>query len=171
MLASAVRNYLVNNGVAIGDRTAVVTNNDDAYRTALCLKESGLSVPIVIDSRPNGGGELADKVKSLGIRVENGKAISSVSGKNRVTSISLCDQVGTGTKLEDIQVDVVAMSGGWSPVVNLWSHCGGKLTWDTNIAAFRPNPEMPPTGVDGSEFVSVIGSAFGHLYNLSLIHI
>lgn len=169
MLASAVRNYLVNNAVAVGDRTAVVTNNDDAYRTALFLKEAGLSVPIVIDSRPNGGGELADKVRSLGIRVENGKAISSVSGKNRVTSISLCDQAGTGTKLEEIKVDVVAMSGGWSPVVNLWSHCGGKLTWDTKIAAFRPDSEKPPTDADGNGFMSVVGSADGFLDNDKIV--
>ena len=169
MLASAVRNYLVNNAVSVGDRTAVVTNNDDAYRTALSLKEAGLSVPIVIDSRPNGGGELADKVRSLGIRVENGKAISSVSGKNRVTSISLCDQAGTGTKLEEIKVDVVAMSGGWSPVVNLWSHCGGKLTWDTKIAAFRPNSEKPPTDADGNGFMSVVGSADGFLDNDKIV--
>ena len=34
MLASAVRDYVVNYGVSPGDRTVVVTNNDDAYRTA-----------------------------------------------------------------------------------------------------------------------------------------
>ena len=37
MLASAIRDFVVNFGVSPGDRTVVVTNNDDAYRTALAL--------------------------------------------------------------------------------------------------------------------------------------
>lgn len=37
MLASAVRDYVVNWAVSPGDRTVIVTNNDDAYRTALAL--------------------------------------------------------------------------------------------------------------------------------------
>jgi sarcosine oxidase, subunit alpha len=41
MLASAARDYLVNHAVAPGDRTVVVTNNDDAYRTAIALVEAG----------------------------------------------------------------------------------------------------------------------------------
>jgi len=45
MLASAVRVYVTNWGVSPGDRTVIVTNNDDAYRTAFALKEAGLEVP------------------------------------------------------------------------------------------------------------------------------
>ena len=163
MLASAVRNYLTNYGVSIGDRTVVVTNNDDAYRTAISLRNSGLSVPLIIDSRPNGAGELAKTARDLGIRIENGKAVSIVHGKDRVKGISLCDQVGSGTVLEEISCDAVAMSGGWSPVVNLWSHCGGKLSWDNELSAFRPKTEFPPTGVNGQGCLSVVGSANGDL--------
>ena len=50
MLASAVRDYVANWAVSPGDRTVVVTNNDDAYRTAIALKEAGLEVPAVIDA-------------------------------------------------------------------------------------------------------------------------
>src|SRR5690606_4357667 len=39
MLAGAVRDYLVSWAVSPGDRTVVVTNNDDADRTAIALKE------------------------------------------------------------------------------------------------------------------------------------
>ena len=42
MLASAVRDYVVNFGVSPGDRTVLVTNNDDAYRTAIALKRGGV---------------------------------------------------------------------------------------------------------------------------------
>ena len=137
MLASAVRDYAVNYGVSIGDRTVVVTNNDDAYRTAITLKGLGLEVPAIIDARAGGGGALADEARALGIRVETGKAIAKVKGAKRVEGVAICAQAGEGAVLEEIKCDAVAMSGGWSPVVHLWSHCGGKLIWDAAQAHFR----------------------------------
>jgi sarcosine oxidase subunit alpha len=65
--------------------------------------------------------------------------------------------------LEEVACDVVAMSGGWSPVVHLWSHCGGKLIWDADQAMFRPDANQPPLGADGAGFVKVAGLANGHL--------
>ncbi len=162
MLASALRDYVVNYGVSIGDRTVVVTNNDDAYRTALILKNAGLEVPVILDARAGGGGALAQAARDAGIRVENGKAIAKVKGGKRVKSVAICAQAGEGSVLEEIECDAVAMSGGWSPVVHLWSHCGGKLVWDDADAMFRPNPEKAPTGEKGEAFVLTAGSASGH---------
>ncbi|MDB5665566.1 2Fe-2S iron-sulfur cluster-binding protein, partial [Cypionkella sp.] len=51
MLAGSVRDYVVNYAVSPGDRTVVVTNNDDAYRTAIALKQAGLAVPCIVDAR------------------------------------------------------------------------------------------------------------------------
>ena len=65
--------------------------------------------------------------------------------------------------IEEIACDAVAMSGGWSPVVHLWSHCGGKLIWDDTSAMFRPDVDKAPTGVDGQGFVIAAGSANGAL--------
>ncbi|SHL51956.1 sarcosine oxidase subunit alpha [Roseovarius marisflavi] len=161
MLASAVRDYAVNYGVSIGDRTVVVTNNDDAYRTAITLKSLGLDIPVILDARASGGGALADEARALGIRVENGKAIASVKGGKRVTGVAICAQAGEGAVLEEIKCDAVAMSGGWSPVVHLWSHCGGKLTWDAERAHFRPDPTKPPLGASGEGFVIATGAANG----------
>ncbi|UWQ03604.1 sarcosine oxidase subunit alpha family protein [Aliiroseovarius crassostreae] len=161
MLAGAVRDYLVNWGVSAGDRVVVVTNNDDAYRTALAVKAAGLEVPVIIDARPNGGGALADAARDAGIRVENGKAIGMVKGGKSVTGVTLCAQQGEGATLEEIACDAVAMSGGWSPVVHLWSHCGGKLNWDEANAMFRPDASRPPLGANGEGFVIPAGSADG----------
>lgn len=161
MLASAVRDYIGNHGVSPGDRTVVVTNNDDAYRTAIALKQAGLEVPVILDARPVSSGQLSEKARELGIWVETGKAISKVLGGKLVTGVEICSQAGEGAVLETIPCDVVAMSGGWSPVVHLWSHCGGKLNWDDGQCHFRPDPNRPPTGADGAGFVSVAGIANG----------
>ncbi|MEM8872134.1 MAG: 2Fe-2S iron-sulfur cluster-binding protein, partial [Pseudomonadota bacterium] len=58
MLASAVRDYVRLYGVSPGDRTVLVTNNDDAYRTALALLDAGLTVPAVLDARTVADGPL-----------------------------------------------------------------------------------------------------------------
>ncbi|WPZ28360.1 sarcosine oxidase subunit alpha family protein [Sulfitobacter sp. OXR-159] len=162
MLASAMRDYVANYGVSPGDRTVLVTNNDNAYLTAIALKQAGLDVPAVLDARvlPQDS-ELVAKTKALGIRVVMGHAVSSVQGGKRVTGVAVCSQAGEGAVLEEIACDAVAMSGGWSPVVHLWSHCGGKLTWDKTHACFRPDQDHPPTGADGHGFVTPAGAAAG----------
>ncbi len=164
MLASAVRDYAVNWAVSPGDRTVLVTNNDDAYRTAICLKEAGLEVPVIIDARAEAAGELPQAARGLGIRVETGKGIARVKGGKRVTGVTLCAQAGEGAVLEEVACDAIAMSGGWSPVVHLWSHCGGKLTWDAEQAHFRPDAEHAPTSHDGRPFVIAAGAANGALH-------
>ena len=170
MLASAVRDYVVNYGVGVGDRTVIVTNNDDAYRTAIILKKSGLVVQAILDARMLAvDSPLVAEAKSVGIRVLMGHAISKVLGGKRVTAIEVCSQAGRGTVLEKIECDTVAMSGGWSPVVHLWSHCGGKLIWDENFSMFRPDVDKAPKGVDGTAFVSPAGSANGHFGLMELI--
>jgi sarcosine oxidase, subunit alpha len=161
MLAGSLRDYLVNFAVSAGDRTVVVTNNDDAYRTAIALVEAGLSVPCIIDARISATGELPQKARAMGIRVATATALVKVKGGKRVTGVQLGAQAGQGAVLEEISCDAVAMSGGWSPVVHLWSHCGGKLNWDTLNQHFRPDATRPPTGADGLAMVVAVGAANG----------
>ncbi|MBL4813431.1 MAG: sarcosine oxidase subunit alpha family protein [Rhodobacteraceae bacterium] len=163
MLAGALRDYLANWAVSIGDRTVVVTNNDNAYLTALALKAAGLDVPVIIDARAVASGALPAAARAAGIRVETGKAVAKVLGKGRVTGVTLCAHAGQGAALEEISCDAVAMSGGWSPVVHLWSHAGGKLNWDEDKAMFCPDPARPPTGANGSGMVRMAGAASGAL--------
>jgi len=101
MLASAIRDYAVDYGVSVGDRTVVVTNNDDAYRTAITLKRLGLDIPAILDARQQGGGALADEARGLGIRVEHGKGIAKVKGGKRVTGVAICAQAGEGAVLDE----------------------------------------------------------------------
>ncbi len=161
MLASAVRDYVENFAVAPGQRTVVVTNNDDAYRTALMLKAAGLDVPAVLDAREDVDAPLAEEAIAAGIRVMTGHGIASVTGKGRVQVVQACKQDSDGSVTEAIEADCVAMSGGWSPVVHLWSHAGGKLVWDDNDAHFRPDSDRAPKGAAGEDFVRAAGTANG----------
>ncbi|OED50909.1 sarcosine oxidase subunit alpha [Rhodobacteraceae bacterium (ex Bugula neritina AB1)] len=161
MLAASMRDYVVNWGINPGQKVVVATNNDDAYRTALVLHEAGVEVVRVIDTRETGGGALMEAVREKGIRVELGRAIAKVKDGKCVTEVAICAQNGEGGARETVQADAVAMSGGWSPVVHLWSHCGGKLIWDEANANFRPDASRPPLGHDGNGFVVPAGAANG----------
>ncbi|MGA1210256.1 MAG: 2Fe-2S iron-sulfur cluster-binding protein, partial [Gemmobacter sp.] len=164
MLASAVRDYVVNWAVSPGDRTVIVTNNDDAYRTALALLDAGLAVPAILDARPEATGALPAALRARGVRVEAGRAVARVLGRGRVRAVQTCLQAGEGAVIDEIPCEAVAMSGGWSPVVHLWSHCGGKLRWDEGRAMFAPDPARPPTGADGAAMVIAAGAASGALH-------
>ncbi|MFN3275135.1 MAG: sarcosine oxidase subunit alpha family protein [Paracoccus sp. (in: a-proteobacteria)] len=163
MLASAARDFIADYGVAPGQRIVVATNNDDAYRTALAAHAAGLDVPAIIDARPLADGALPQAARAAGITMLTGTGIARVMGGKHVEGVVICDQSGTGRPLDRIACDVVAMSGGWSPVVHLYSHCGGKLLWDEAQALFRPDPDRPPLGADGRGNVTATGAANGDL--------
>lgn len=163
MLASALRDYVVNYGVSAGDRTVLVTNNDDAYLTAIALHHAGLAVPMILDARAEVTGDLPAQARALGLPIMTGRGIARVRGGRRVRGVEVCLVAGEGAVLDTIDCDVVAMSGGFSPVVHLYSHCGGKVIWDDAQALFRPDPARPPLGADGAGMVIAAGAANGHL--------
>ena len=164
MLASAMRDYLVNHAIAAGKNVVVVTNNDDAYRTAIALRKAGIGIPAVVDARTEVEGALVEEARRLGIRILAGKGIRKVIGHKQVKGVEICRIDSKGTAYtEKFDCDAVAMSGGWSPVVHLWSHCGGKLIWDDSRSFFRPDADRPPLGLDGSAFVLACGTANGDM--------
>ena len=167
MLASAVRDYIRLWGVLPGQRAVVYANNDDAYRTAIALHQAGARVAAVLDTRSQVTGALPAAVRALQIPVRESHGIARVTGARRVTGVEIGRITGTGQmggRAETVACDLVAMSGGWSPVVHLYSHCGGKLTWDDEGVMFRPAPERgAPTGADGAVNTLCAGSANGHL--------
>ncbi|MDJ1009486.1 MAG: sarcosine oxidase subunit alpha family protein [Paracoccaceae bacterium] len=162
MLAAAVRDYLTGYGVAPGRRTVVVTNNDDGYRTAFALKDQGLEVPLILDARSDPG-PVAEAARELGLKVAPGKGLAGVSGKGRVEKAAVAAIDGSGAVLDELACDCIAMAGGWSPAVHLWSHAGGKLHWDETDAMFVPDPDKPPLGADGKAMVRCVGAAAGEL--------
>ena len=162
MLAGAVRDYLGLWGVSPGDRTVLVTNNDDAYRTALALHAPASLSPPSSTPAPRVTGRCPTR-PAPPASASPKAAASPASGRPPRQAVAVCVQAGEGATLETIACDAVAMSGGWSPAVHLWSHCGGKLTWDEAPAHFAPDPARPPRDRDGAGFVLPAGAASGVL--------
>ena len=133
MTAGAVRSYLNRWGVTAGKNVAVFGNNDDAHRTAVDLAAAGINVVAMIDSRQ-------EAASSNDFRVISGGQVVDTSGSKGLSGIRVRHSAGT----ESLQVDCLAVSGGWNPSVHLACHMNGRPTWNEEIAAFVPKPDMVP---------------------------
>ena len=146
MLASAVRGYVTRYGVTPGRRIAVFCSNDDAYRTALTLARRGIEIPAIIDVRANPAGPLVDAARNAGITVHPGHGVTGTAGLHRLRSVTVRQLAGDGRscvgRRRTIRCDVLAVSGGWTPAVHLFSQGGGSLAWNEAAGAFLPDTTL-----------------------------
>ena len=142
MLASAASVYSNRYAVQPGSRAVVFTNNDSAYQSALDLKAAGVEVEAVVDARAGSDSELANTVRSAGIQVINGSVVIDTAGRKRLSSVQVMRLSAEGSSVSGetraLSCDLLAVSGGWSPVVHLNAQSGAKPVWDEANAMFRP---------------------------------
>ncbi len=142
MLAGAVSTYIRRYGVAPGKQLVLSTTNDFAYRVALDWLEAGLKVVAIADARPNPRGAWVEEARAKGIRVLSSSAVVETRGSKRVSAarVAAIDPVAhkVTSPGEWLDCDTVASSGGYSPVVHLASHLGGKPIWREDLLAFVP---------------------------------
>ncbi|HEX9229723.1 MAG TPA: sarcosine oxidase subunit alpha family protein [Arthrobacter sp.] len=155
ILASAVRSYLNRYAVAAGQRVVISTTNDSAYAVAADLRAAGIKLAAVVDARPQLSKVAAAAVEA-GTRVLIGSAVAdtaSGSADGRVENVtvrSINDDGELTSGVEEIACDLLAVSGGWSPLVHLHSQRQGKLRWDDELAAFVPSTVVPNQQTIGS---------------------
>ncbi|TCP51872.1 sarcosine oxidase subunit alpha [Tamaricihabitans halophyticus] len=141
MLAGAVRRYLNRFAVLPGRRAVVFTSSDSAYDTALDLLAAGGEVSALVDARPEPPQVLVDSVRDAGAEVITGSAVVGTHGAQRITGVRVApidaDGAITGA-VRELDCDLLAVGGGWSPVVHLYGQAGGQLRWDDCAAAFVP---------------------------------
>ncbi|MFT7177262.1 MAG: sarcosine oxidase subunit alpha, partial [Halioglobus sp.] len=158
MVASSVSTYVKRYGVTPGERMILFTSNDNAYQSAMDWHSAGRQVCAVIDSRQTSDGEMVKAVRTLGIEVITGHALIEAHGSKRVNGASIAPVNSTASKIvgaaRRIECDLIACSGGWSPVVHLSSQTGVKPVWNEEIIGFVP-------GESGHQHRSV-GAAKGH---------
>jgi heterotetrameric sarcosine oxidase alpha subunit/heterotetrameric sarcosine oxidase gamma subunit len=141
MLAAAARAYINRFAVAPGRRAVVLTNNSDAYRTALDAAAAGVQVAAVVDARPAPTGALVAAARDCGIEVRAGHAVVATRGSRALRAVAVAPIDADGRPVGAvtwIDCDLLAVSGGLTPSVHLHSQTGGKLAWDETIAAFVP---------------------------------
>jgi sarcosine oxidase subunit alpha len=132
MLAGAVRRYIGDFGVLPGERAVIFTTNDSTNGLEELLPQVGAEVVALVDAR-------------------RGDVVTAAHGDPRVGSVTIRDADGTERTVE---CDLVAVSGGWNPVTQLWRAIGGGLAYDEDRACFVPNG-------DGPSWLEVVGAAAG----------
>ncbi|CAN5382466.1 sarcosine oxidase subunit alpha [soil metagenome] len=137
MLSQAVRSYIRRFGVLPGRRVVIATNNDDAYATAEAIATAGGTVVAILDSRP----ELSAIASEAKARFQVHTNASPLATKGRKHALhTVAGQIWT--ERVSFNADLLAVSGGFTPVVHLHSQAGGKLDWRADIQAFVPGSTL-----------------------------
>jgi sarcosine oxidase subunit alpha len=134
MLSSAVRTYVERFAVLPGRRVVIATCNDDAYLTALAIRAAGGEVVAVLDSRDGADSDVVRQARSSMPVHFNAHPVKALGGKGGVTGLT----ASVGGKPTHLACDLVAVSGGFTPVVHLHMQAGGTLDWDDASGAFVP---------------------------------
>ena len=142
MLAGAVQAYVNRWGVLPGRRAVLFTNNDRAYELVPDLLSAGAEVAAVVDSREEPGGPLVEAVRARNIPIMAGCVITNTRGGKRLSAVAAARLPAGSAALsatpEWLSCDLLAVSGGLSPVVHLHSQSQGKLRYDETVVCFRP---------------------------------
>jgi sarcosine oxidase subunit alpha len=148
MLAGSARTYVERFGVRPGERVVVFTTNHGAYDVADALRDSGTEVVAIVDVA---GGSAAERERAAGHAVLDGWAVTGTEGDPRLSAVHLS---GPGGQRRTLEVDLLAVSGGWNPAVQLSRALGGGLRYDEALATFVPDGSGP-------DWLEIVGRASG----------
>ncbi len=144
MLASAAQILAVQYAVRAGDRAVVATNNASAYAAAADLSATGVQVSAIVDARD----EISDDERAIAeaaqIPIISGHVVTQAIGsKDGVQTARISPTASESSQTDapsrDIPCDVIAVSGGWTPSVHLFSQSRGKLRYDAERTCFVPS--------------------------------
>ncbi len=145
MQAGAVSTYLNRYAVAPGKRAVIATTNDSAYAVAADLVTAGIPVTL-IDARPSG----PDAPE--GVKVMHGTVPIRTTGSYVLEGVDVgpLAEDGYATVSRTLPCDLLAVSGGWTPVVHLTSHRGPKPVWNDTIHGFLAGSTTEPIRTCGA---------------------
>ncbi|TMH22745.1 MAG: sarcosine oxidase subunit alpha family protein [Betaproteobacteria bacterium] len=165
LLAGAAATYVKRYGVRPGTRAVVFTNNDSAYATALALRAADVAIAAIVDARPESQliGTLPQRARALGLPIVAESAITGAHGGKRVEAVDIAPLAGGAARRLDC--DLVCVSGGWNPAVQLFSQARGTLRYDDALAAFVPESSrlpIQPVGAANGRFGLAAALSDGH---------
>ena len=147
MLSSSIKKYIDYFGVKCGDKISLFTNNDSAYETAVSLSKSGTTVNSIIDIREKSESIIVNQAKNLGIKIYWKHSIVNTQGYKKINSIDIMKLSDDGTSVTGNKIkekcDCLGISGGWTPMVHLFTQSGGKLKFNEIDNIFIPDKGSP----------------------------
>ncbi|MDX2154869.1 MAG: sarcosine oxidase subunit alpha family protein [Hyphomicrobiaceae bacterium] len=147
MLAGAVETYLERFGVMAGTRAVVVTACDSAYPIAANLAEHGIEVARIVELRQAAGEAARATAEAARLAIVAGAEVVGTRGRHRVRAAEIA---APGDRRERIDCDLVAMAGGFTPTLHLFSQLRGQLAWDEAAGTLLPAAAVPHVHVAGA---------------------
>ena len=155
MSASSVQSYIHRFGVAPGKRILFAGTHDGIYENAFAAHDAGLHITI-LDSRNAPPKALIEDCEQRNIPLFAGTVPVKAIGRSGVVGLEYGEKQGDEMTSSGkvIACDVIAISGGFTPNIQLISHRGVKPVWDDKIVGFLSSPSTEP--------ISLCGSAAGY---------
>jgi sarcosine oxidase subunit alpha len=136
MLSHAAATYVAVHGVRVFRRAVVVTVDNQGYRDALRLHHAGVEVQGIYDARSGAVGASIDAVRASGIPVRfRATVLDTASNAAGCLQGVIIQDLDTNETFQTA-ADLLAVSGGWTPIVDLATHIGIKPQWSGEHAAF-----------------------------------
>ena len=132
MLAGAIARYVRDFGVLPGERAVIFTTNDSTTAVADTLMRAGAEVVAVAD-------------------VREGWSVTAVEGSTTVTAVHL---TGPRGQTRTVEADLVGVSGGWNPAIQLARAIGAGVRFDARRATYLPDGTGP-------DWLAIVGAAAG----------
>lgn len=144
LLADSLRKFINRYAVTPGRNLVVATSGASAYQAAIDAKTAGLFVTIVDYRERDEIGDERRQATQAGIEILDNHSVISSTGRTQVTGLTIAPMTASGGvgDARTIACDVVAMSGGWTPVVHLVSQSRAKLAFNSEIDAFVPDKSV-----------------------------
>ncbi|HEY3683951.1 MAG TPA: glycine cleavage T C-terminal barrel domain-containing protein [Streptosporangiaceae bacterium] len=173
-------------GALAGRRAVVFGTNDDALGSALGLLDAGVEVAAVVDVRRAGTGGAAraagvrtEELARRGVAVWAGCAVvgTEADGDGGLAAVRIAEVAPDGRVAGGavrVECDLLGVSGGHDPAVELFTQAGGRTTWSPEAAALVPDMAgseagrptaghgVPGTAAGGApRSIAVVGAARG----------
>ncbi len=149
ILSSSIKKYIDYYGVKTGENISLFTNNDSAYETAISLNKSGVKVNVIVDIRKNSESKIVKEVLDLGLKVLWESTVIETQGYKRIKSFEVMKLSDDGNNVvgnkSKYNADCLGISGGWTPMVHLFTQSGGKLKFRNDDNVFIPDQDKTPS--------------------------
>ena len=147
MLGSGVQRLLKMYSISPGQRAVIVTANDDGWEVAHDLLAAGVQVAAIVDERERSAchsphlDQLSGEVPVFWKHtIVEARGESSV--RRAIVARVEAESVNEGSQ-QRIDCDLIAVSVGWTPVLDIMHQAGGQAAYDEARAEILPQ-NLPP---------------------------
>jgi sarcosine oxidase, subunit alpha len=139
MFADAAQRLMRLYAVRPGTRAVIATANQFGYDAALDLLDAGVAVEAIVDLRSKVDDGASAAARTRGLRIIPGSTLVEAKGRHHVEAVAAAPIIDRDRRgeAEWIECDLVLMSAGYSPAINLACHTGAKVIYDPAIAMHR----------------------------------